>query len=79
MQLLEVDETTTLSDLSKKLGDALDSFLHLNGVSRTPNVGKAFQKLCDNAIQDTSDVSYEKKSSLLNWLTTDSDIFEKAA
>lgn len=79
MQLLEVDENTTLSDLSKKLGDALDSFLHLNGVSRTPNVGKAFQKLCDNAIQETSDVSYEKKASLLNGLTTDSDIFEKAA
>lgn len=79
MQLLSVDKNTTLSDLYYQLGDNLDSFLHLNGLNRVPKIGKAFIDKCKNDIDSTDDVSYSRRASLLNGLTTDSDIFEQAA
>lgn len=79
MQLLSINKDTTLSDLYEEFGDALDRFLHLNGVKRVPKIGKAFIDRCNEMISDLSEVTYDQKISLLNGLTTDSDIFEYAA
>lgn len=79
MQFLEVKENTTLADLFKQVGDGVNKLLHLNGVKRVPNVGRAFIDMCTDAVQGTSDVSNEKRASLLNGVTTDSDIFEHTA
>lgn len=79
MKLLSVTENTTLSDLSRQLGSSLDTFLHLNDVERTPRVGKSFFDKCRELIYNTANVSSEKRATLLNGLTTDSDIFERAS
>lgn len=79
MQFLSIDENTKLSDLSEEFGSSLEQFLHLNGISRTPNVGKAFIQKCNESIQSTQPVSYERRVSLVSTLTEDSDIFERAS
>lgn len=80
MQFLSVTKNTKLSDLSKAVGSRnVESILHLNDVSRVPNVGQAFADVCASKIADTSDVDYNRKASILNTLTSDSDVFESAA
>lgn len=80
MQFLSVSATTKLSELSQIVGSKnIESVLHLNNVERTPNVGQQFISNCDEAIADSDDISYERKSALLNTLTSDSDVFETAA
>lgn len=79
MQFLSVSESTKLSDLNSILGDYMDQFLHLNGIERTPNVGKAFYQSCHEAIAAAGDVSYERRATLLNGFVSDSDLFEQVA
>lgn len=80
MQFLSINSNTKLSELSELVGSRNTStVLHINNLSRSPNIGREFQDICDQAIEDTSDVSYQRKTALLNNFTTDSDIFETAA
>lgn len=80
MQFLSINSNTKLSDLSEAVGvKNVPSILHINNIERTPNIGKAFNKMCDEVITDTGEVPYERKSAILNGLTTDSDVFETAA
>ena len=79
MQFLSVDKSTKLADLQSQVGDALETFLNINGLKRTPNIGAAFDKLCKDTIANNGDVSYQRRASLLNSLTGDSDVFEIAA
>ena len=51
----------------------------LYAMPRTPNVGKAFIQQCHDSIQGLPQVTIERRSALLNTLTTDSDVFEAAA
>jgi len=80
MQFLAIDRKTKLTDVAAAVGSRnVESILHLNDTPRTPNVGEAFWKVCGDKIQDATDISYDKKISLLNGLTSDSDVFETAA
>ena len=80
MQFLSVSKNTKLSDLSGLVGSRnVENILHINDVGRVPNVGSAFLNSCNEKIQGLSDVNPERKASLLNTLTSDSDVFETAA
>lgn len=80
MQFLKITENTTFSDLVKKVGSRnVETILAKNNLSRTPKIGAALKKLNDQVKATTaSDVSWQKKSSVLNTFTQDSDIFEEA-
>lgn len=80
MQFLTISNNTKLSELSELVGARnVSSILHINNISRTPNVGREFSQMCETVISDTEDVSFERKSVILSSLTQDSDIFEAAA
>lgn len=81
MQLLTITKNTTLLGLSKLVGSRnVDSVLNANSLTRCPNIGKAFLNAASAVMQDASiDVSAQRKSTLLNTLTGDSDVFESTA
>lgn len=80
MQLLKITERTTLAELSDTVGERnVQSILAANNLKRTPNLGKQFSSMCDNIIRESSDVDKKRKASLLNNLTSESDIFEATA
>ena len=81
MQLLSIPTNTTLLELSKLVGSRnVDTVLNANSLSRTPNIGKALLNKATAIMQDTTiDVSVQRKSTLLNTLTSDSDVFESTA
>lgn len=80
MQFLSISNNMTLEEFSQIVGqENVDSILHLNGLKRTPNVGRAFNSLCNSTINETDEVPTDRKIALLNGLTDDSDVFETAA
>ena len=80
MQLFKIDETTTLAQLSDAVGEKnVQSILAANNLKRTPNIGKQFKSMCDSIMSQPNPVDTKRKMSLLNGLTTDSDIFESTA
>lgn len=77
MQLLGIDTKTKLSDLIQSIGrTATATMLASNGLSWEPNVGSAFADKCSHIASKAQDVSIQRKVSLLNSVTSDSDIFE---
>lgn len=80
MQFLKITENTTFADLVKKVGSRnVETILAKNNLSRTPKIGAALKALNDQVKSTvTSAVSWQKKSSVLNTFTQDSDIFEEA-
>ena len=81
MQFLSIDKSTTLAQLSNRVGARnIDSVLHLNQLSRVPNIGQAFQDLAQATMSmTTQSVGWQTKSSILNTMTGDSDVFEAAS
>lgn len=80
MQFLQISRDLKLSELADLVGDTnVDYILAANSLSRVPNIGQSFQLLCKELIASTPAVSYQRKSTILNSLTQDSDIFETAA
>lgn len=79
MQFLEIDNSTTLSELADRLGSDLNAFLHVNGVPRVPNVGSAYLKSCQEIMDSPDTISASRKISVLSTMTTDTDIFQTAA
>lgn len=80
MQFLKITENTTLSDLVKKVGNRnVETILAKNNLKRTPKIGSALKSLNDS-VKNTveSAVTWQKKTSILNTFTQDSDIFEEA-
>lgn len=79
MQFLKISENTTYSDLVKKVGSRnVDIILAKNNLSRTPQVGKALKNKVEEITRISSNVSWQKKTSVLNTFTQDSDVFEEA-
>ena len=80
MQFLTIDNQTSLIELSNIVGTRnVDSVLALNSLTRTPNVGTQFADKCAQMIaESTGDVPVNRKVTLLNTLTSDSEIYEKA-
>lgn len=80
MQYLKITPTFTLPELNKRVGSRnVSSILHLNNLSRSFDVGKQYLDLCKSVQSAQSNVSWERKSAILNTMTKDSDIFETAA
>ena len=84
MQFLKIDEETTLDDLSSVVGyDNVEAVLVLNGIKRTPEVGKALKRRTEEAksieIADTPEKILQKKVSIMNDCAKDAEVFETAA
>lgn len=80
MQYLQISDKMKLSELSTLVGDRnVEYILSANSLSRTPNIGAAFNTYCNETIDSAEDVSWQRKSIILNTMTQDSDVFETAA
>ena len=81
MQYLGITKSTTLSDLSDRVGkSALNELLHINGADRVPNIGAVYLRKCEeDANSDTHPVTGARKISVLSTMTSDTDIFQTAA
>lgn len=80
MQFLKISKNTTLSGLNNEVGSRnTDSILNLNSLNRTPDIGVQFENLIKQKISETEDVSFQRKATILDTLTSDADVFEIAA
>lgn len=80
MQFLKINKSTTLAELSKAVGERnVDSILAANNLKRAPKIGEQFVKMCKEQQESAKEVSWQSKSTLLNALTGDGDVFETAA
>lgn len=80
MQFLQIAKDEKLKTLIDKVGSRnVDSILHINNVPRTPNIGKSFYDTCKNVMDTEKDVTWQRKVTVLNTMTDDSDVFEHAA
>lgn len=80
MQYISINKDTTLVDLADRVGDRnVETFLAINGLTRSPNVGEQFSMMVENILSTGSTVDWQRKSTILNKFSGDSDIFEEAA
>ena len=80
MQYISINKDTTLVDLADRVGDRnVETFLAINGLTRSPNVGEQFSAMVENILLTGSTVNWQRKSTILNKFSSDSDIFEEAA
>lgn len=88
MQFLKILNSLTLSELSDRVGDRnVDQVLNINNLSRTPLIGAQFSSMSQSIISNFQDITdtqnasifRQRKISMLNGLTSDSDVFEYAA
>lgn len=80
MQYLSITKDTTLSDLADRVGDRnVETFLTINGLTRSPNIGEQFTDIIQTIIDTGPEVDWQRKSTILNKFSGDSDIFEEAA
>ena len=81
LQLLRIQQDTKLSELTELAGNSrnVESILLANNLPRNPNVGKTFSSRCNEIMNNAPTVSWQRKSTVLNDLALDSDIFENAA
>lgn len=80
MQFIKISPSTTLSELSEQVGAKnIDAILHLNGLPRRPDIGKVFKEKCNQIQSEVADIAWQRKCTVLNSLTKDSDVFEYAS
>lgn len=80
MQLLQIDNVTTLTELTEIVGSRnIEPILAVNQLRRRPDIGAQFQSICNNIYKTQPAVSYMRKQAVLNTLTSESDIFEATA
>jgi len=80
MQFIYIKNNTTLSEFSELVGSRnVEKVLHINEVKRCPRIGKYFTDMCKNIINTVENVTWQRKSAILNTFTQDSDVFELAA
>lgn len=70
-----------LQDLANRVGDRnVESVLSVNGLSRSPNIGQQWSTIVQPIESDISvSIDPQRKASILNSMTSDSDVFEYAA
>lgn len=77
---LQISEGLTLKDLNQLVGSGnVNDILNVNGLTRTRDIYGQYKDKCDSIISSSSNVSWKRKSEILNNFSTDSDIFEYAA
>lgn len=82
MQFLSVESVSSLKDLCNLVGDRnADYILVANGLKRVPNIKTEYDNMTSAAITLGIDanVDAQKKKTILNKFTQDSDVFETAA
>ena len=93
MRFIPISPSTTLEDIITRVGNSnVDNMLTINGLTRSPNIGKQFSDLCDDSetagVIDINQpgpsavsqvVPNQRKYTMLNEMSTDSDVFEHAA
>ena len=80
MQYLSINNDTTLRDLSDRVGDRnVETFLAINGLTRSPNIGEQFSSKTQTILSSNMTVDWQRKSTILNKFSGNSDIFEEAA
>lgn len=80
MQFLKIPDNCTLVNLSNAVGESnVDSVLNLNGLDRTPNVGKNLKSKCAQAIATSKEVNWQTKQNVLNSFAGEADVYEQAA
>lgn len=80
MQFLSISRSTTLTELADLVGPRnVDAILAINDLPRVPQIGVAFYASCEDVVSSSSDVDWQRKSTVLNTFTQDSDVFESAA
>lgn len=88
MQFFKVTKETKLSDVSQIIGSRnVDHLLAVNDLPRTPRIGQAMYDRCqelmnggaNKARKSVQNVSWQRKSTVLNTFCQDSDVFEMAA
>lgn len=80
MQYLTLEDNTTISSLSRLIGQHnVSSILAENSIPRVPNISEQWKKQCDYIIEtDSREITASQKIALLNGLTNSEDLFEKA-
>ena len=79
MQYLTMSKDMTLTQLSRIVGERnVDEVLNANSLTRSVNIGKAFQDQVNTALAGNTP-DKQKKINILNQFVGDSDIYEKAA
>lgn len=89
MQFLQVPEDMKLAQLSNIVGSRnIDSVLSENQITRQPNIGQALRDKCSDVVSEfltplddgsIRSVTWQRKQSILNQLSSDADVFEAAA
>lgn len=80
MQFLKIKQSTKLVDIANVVGNKnVEYLLAVNDLQRKPNIGKQFYDKCKQVIAESSDIDWQRKSTLLNTLTSSSDVFEAAS
>lgn len=79
MQFLKITDNLTLPQLIDTVGSRnVDSILNLNMLRRSPDIGKQFKSLSQKTISENNPISYQRKKTILNTLTSEADVFETA-
>ena len=72
--------TCTMAELTDRVGSQnVDTVLHVNGLARSPNIGKSFTLFCNEMVNNTPAVPWQRRVTMLNRFSTDSELFEIAA
>lgn len=80
MRYVELTKDAKLTDLANYVGTRnVDTILHINGLDRTPYIGRAMVESQGNTILNSKPVDYQRKLTLLNSLTDDYDLYQLAA
>ena len=80
MQFLKIDSSTTLQKLSSIVGSRnVDNVLCTNNLKRSPDIGRQFNNYCQTAVVGVAPVTWQAKSTILNTMTGDADVFETAS
>ena len=83
-KFLSISENTTLPELSRLVGGGnVEQFLNINNLNRTYNIGKEFMdkqaKIVNSMTSPSDNVPNQRKYTMLNSMTGDSDVFETVA
>ena len=79
-QYLKITESTKLSDISDIIGYTNTQYLLAgNNLTWQPNVGRQFYSMQNQVIADSGDITWQRKSTILNTLTDSTDVFETAS
>lgn len=80
MKYIGISKDTKLIDIANMVGDRnVSAVLNANGLDRAVNIGKNYIERCREIMDSETEVDWKTKATILNNLTGDYDVFEKAS